>query len=151
MAEELKPDVLVMAIGAKAFIPPIPGIDGKNVVPAVGMHENHAAIGNRVVVIGGGLIGCEEALELAKNGHEVTVLEMREDVAIDSAYLHREALLLELEKQKEHVKLFCNMSCSEIRENGGGNGKIPVLRSRFPGDWRLLQAGESTGSCKNGI
>ena len=118
MAEELKPDVLVMAIGAKAFIPPIPGIDGKNVVPAVGMHENHAAIGNRVVVIGGGLIGCEEALELAKNGHEVTVLEMREDVAIDSAYLHREALLLELEKQKEHVKLFCNMSCSEIRENG---------------------------------
>ena len=141
MAEELKPDVLVMAIGAKAFIPTIPGIDGKNVVPAVGMHENHAEIGKRVVVIGGGLIGCEEALELAKNGHEVTVLEMREDVAIDSAYLHREALLLELEKQKEHVKLLCNMSCSEIRENGVTAVTKDGQEQFFAADTVLVAAG----------
>lgn len=118
MAEEIAPDVLIMAIGARANVPPIPGIDGKNVVYAVGMHENHAELGRRVVVVGGGLIGCEEALELSKNGHEVTVLEMRDNMAIDSAYLHRDALMLELEKQKEHVKLLCNIQVKEITEKG---------------------------------
>lgn len=133
MAKEIKPDVVIMAIGAEALIPPIPGIDSKNVVPAVGMYENNAVIGKRVVVIGGGLIGCEEALELSKHGHEVTVLEMRENVAIDCAYLHREALLLELEKQKEHVKLLCNISCSEITEDG-------VTAVTKDGEQRLFEA-----------
>ncbi len=140
-AEEIKPDVLIMAIGAEAVIPPIPGIDGKNVVPAVGMYENHAVIGKRVVVIGGGLIGCEEALELSKHGHEVTVLEMRENVAIDCAYLHREALLLELEKQKEHVKLLCNISCSEIREDGVTAVTKDGEQQLFEADTVLVAAG----------
>lgn len=140
-AKEIAPDVLIMAIGAKANVPPIPGIDKKNVVFAVGMHENHEAVGHKVAVVGGGLIGCEEALELAKNGHEVTVLEMRENLAIDSAYLHREALMLELEKQKERVRLLCSVQVEEITEDGvravDENGKELFLEA----DTVLVAAG----------
>ena len=69
-------------------------------MPAVGMHENHAAIGNRVVVIGGGLIGCDKALELAKNGHEVIVLRCGRMWRLTRHTFTGMALLLELEKQK---------------------------------------------------
>lgn len=118
LAQEMKPDVLIAAVGAKAVKPPIAGIDGENVMLAVGMYESGKTAGRRVVVVGGGLIGCEEALELSKGGREVTVLEMREAVAIDSAYLHRDALLLELQKVEDRVKLRCNMTVREITPEG---------------------------------
>lgn len=141
LAREIGPDVLIAAVGAKANVPPIPGIDGGNVVFAVGMHESGKTIGHRVAVVGGGLIGCEEALELAKNGHEVTILEMRENVAIDSAYLHREALLLELEKQKDRVAIRCGVRVKAITEKGveaeNSDGK-PEL---FEADTVLVAAG----------
>ena len=118
LAKEIGADVLIAAVGAEAVKPPIPGIDGPNVVMAVGMYEEGRRLGERVVVVGGGLIGCEEALELAKKGHDVTVLEMREALAIDSAYLHRDALLLELAKHRENTKLHCGITCKEITDQG---------------------------------
>lgn len=118
MVKDLQPDVVVTAIGAKPFVPPIPGVEGDNVVLAVGMHQQKEKLGKKIVVVGGGLIGCEEALELAADGHEVTVLEMREALAIDSAYLHRDALLLEMAKHKENLNTVCNIKCKEITGNG---------------------------------
>lgn len=39
-AKQIKPDAIVMAIGAQPIVPPIPGIDGENTVMAIGMHEH---------------------------------------------------------------------------------------------------------------
>ena len=63
-----KPDAVVVATGATPLRPSIPGIDGDNVVWANEVLENGAALGKRVVVIGGGAVGMETALFIAKQG-----------------------------------------------------------------------------------
>ena len=63
-----KPDVVILATGAQPLIPPIPGIDGPNVVQAWDVLLNRVATGKRVVVIGGGAVGVETAMFLAEKG-----------------------------------------------------------------------------------
>jgi 2,4-dienoyl-CoA reductase-like NADH-dependent reductase (Old Yellow Enzyme family)/thioredoxin reductase len=63
-----KPDAVVVATGATPLRPNIPGIDGDNVAWASEVLENGAALGQRVVVIGGGAVGMETALFIAKQG-----------------------------------------------------------------------------------
>ena len=63
-----KPDVVVVATGAKAVIPPIPGIDLPHVVQAWDVLEDKVATGARVAIIGGGAVGVETALFLAEKG-----------------------------------------------------------------------------------
>lgn len=63
-----KPDAVVVATGATPLRPNIPGIDGDNVVQAWDVLENRAALGKKVVVIGGGAVGMETALFAAKQG-----------------------------------------------------------------------------------
>ena len=57
IVKEISPDVLIAAVGADPIIPDIPGIKNKNVVVAASMYDEDA-IGKKVVVIGGGLVGC---------------------------------------------------------------------------------------------
>ncbi len=68
IVKKQKPDAVVVATGATPLRPKIPGIDGDNVVWAWEVLENRAALGKRVVVIGGGAVGMETALFIAKQG-----------------------------------------------------------------------------------
>lgn len=101
LVAEIKPDVLIVAIGAESIIPPIPGIDGKNVVVATNLFDEGVEIGDRVAIIGGGLVGCEFALHLADQGKSVTIVEMLGDVAIDATNDHRRGMLPLLEEKTE--------------------------------------------------
>jgi 2,4-dienoyl-CoA reductase-like NADH-dependent reductase (Old Yellow Enzyme family)/thioredoxin reductase len=112
--EEISPDVLIAAVGAEPIIPNIPGVKNKNVVVAASMYDEDA-IGEKVVVIGGGLVGCEEGLHLAHRGKEVTILEMLEKAAADAPYLHWLGLMRELEKS---VRLETSVKCTRITEGG---------------------------------
>ena len=98
LARQLKPDAIVCAIGADPILPPIPGMDGDNVVLAVRMHDHMDRIGQNVVILGGGLVGCEEGIFLAQQGRKVTILEMKPELCRDAPYLHHEAVLLELDR-----------------------------------------------------
>ena len=55
--------------------------------------------GKHVVVVGGGLIGSEEAVALAREGHKVTILEMQDDLAPDCGRMHRINLLHQIETE----------------------------------------------------
>ncbi|MFA7620407.1 MAG: FAD-dependent oxidoreductase [Aminobacteriaceae bacterium] len=132
-AREYAPDALIVAVGAEAVVPNIPGVNLPNVVRALDLYNDGTTVGKRVVFVGGGLVGCEEGLELATKGHDVTVLEMRENVAIDAAYLHREALLLEIAKHLEKIALLTDMRCKEIVPEG-------VIAIDKEGVERLFQA-----------
>ncbi len=70
------PDVVIAATGSVPIIPAIPGVDQPNVITCIDWLLDKKTAGNNVAVIGGGLVGCETALWLAKKGHQVTVLEM---------------------------------------------------------------------------
>ncbi|MFQ5829379.1 MAG: FAD-dependent oxidoreductase [Candidatus Methylomirabilia bacterium] len=62
------PDTVIVATGAQLIIPDIAGVDRGNLYTAFEVLEGESDIGRRVVVVGGGGIGCETALYLAKLG-----------------------------------------------------------------------------------
>jgi 2,4-dienoyl-CoA reductase-like NADH-dependent reductase (Old Yellow Enzyme family)/thioredoxin reductase len=71
-----KPDVLIVAVGAAPFIPPIPGADKNNVVWAGDVDTGAAPAGKDVLLVGAGLTGLETALHLAQSGKHVTIIDM---------------------------------------------------------------------------
>ncbi len=95
---DFAPDALMIAVGSEAFMPPIPGIDSAKVIPATALDSREAEIGHRVVVLGGGMVGCESGLHLAQQGHEVCIVEMRRTLAPDANPRHRPLLMAELDK-----------------------------------------------------
>jgi pyruvate/2-oxoglutarate dehydrogenase complex dihydrolipoamide dehydrogenase (E3) component len=98
--EREMPDALIIAVGSEPIIPPLPGIDSDRVVVVNDLHRAGGRIGGKVVVLGGGLSGCECALHLSHQGREVTVVEMRPELAADANIRNRPILLEELRVAK---------------------------------------------------
>lgn len=97
-AEKENPDALIIAVGSKPLIPPIPGLDGKNVVVVNNYYLEKEKVSDEVVVFGGGLAGCECAIHLGMEGKKVHLVEMRDALAPDANVRHRPLLLKEIEK-----------------------------------------------------
>ena len=77
-AEQLKTvgaDVIILATGSVPVMPNVPGIKDEKVIGCMDAFAHLEKIGQKVAVIGGGLVGCEMALEYAQDGKEVTVVE----------------------------------------------------------------------------
>ena len=96
--EQLNPDALIVAVGAEPIIPPLPGIDGDNVIIANELPDKYKKAGQIVAVLGGGLVGCETALHLALEGKDVTVIEMLDKICPDANPRYRPLLMAQLEK-----------------------------------------------------
>lgn len=133
-----KPDLVIAALGADPIIPPIKGIDGPNVTLGTTMFDPGVEIGHKVAVIGGGLVGCEAGLHLAFNGHDVTIIEMREDVAIDATADHRRFMMGHLE---ENVKMACNYTVTEVTAEGVRARAADGSEKMFYADTVILAAG----------
>ena len=108
--KEIAPDHIIIATGAQPVCPPIPGI--ANAHQSLEAYRGNVVPGKKVVMIGGGLIGAEQGLFLAKTGHEVTVVEMLPRVANEAYGMYREALAREM--AKENMTLLENTRCLEI-------------------------------------
>lgn len=76
LVERENPDEVFVATGSNSIKPDVPGIERSNVVTAMDLLLGREKAGDSAVVIGGGLIGCETALWLAKQGRKVTIVEM---------------------------------------------------------------------------
>jgi 2,4-dienoyl-CoA reductase-like NADH-dependent reductase (Old Yellow Enzyme family)/thioredoxin reductase len=83
LLEKGKPDVVIVATGAKPFFPPIDGIREAKTISVDDALSGSASLGKKVLVIGGGGIGTEVADHLSEKGKEVTLIEMREGIALD--------------------------------------------------------------------
>ena len=73
-ARSLRMDVIIAALGSRPIIPNIPGIESALI--AENVFINHSSAGNRVAIIGGGLVGLELGVYLAGLGRNVEVVEM---------------------------------------------------------------------------
>jgi 2,4-dienoyl-CoA reductase-like NADH-dependent reductase (Old Yellow Enzyme family)/thioredoxin reductase len=71
---EFDPDITILAVGSTEAIPDIPNIHGENVITHRQVLSGERETGNKVVVIGGGSIGCETADFLAERGKRVMVV-----------------------------------------------------------------------------
>lgn len=70
------PDAVIVAVGSRPYIPDIRGMDKNNVYNCIDVLLGKKAVGDKVVIAGGGLIGCETALWLAQQGKQMTIVEM---------------------------------------------------------------------------
>ena len=116
LAQEIGPDVIFLCAGHKPFVPPIPGIDGANVLPATEAYPHPEKVGQNVVILGAGLVGAELAVYLRRLGRDVTVLEMRDRMTIGDNKLHGMGLTNEFEKQQ--IRCLFNSKATEITAQG---------------------------------
>ena len=121
-------DAVIVAIGAEPVVPPIKGIE--HAMHAVDMYGNEDKIGQNVLMIGGGLVGCEAGLHLAKLGHQVTIVEMMDKIAPDSYPMHHIGLVNEMDQLLTYKT---GLKCTEIRKNS-------VLVSDKDGNTRTFAA-----------
>ncbi|MHB0980527.1 MAG: oxidoreductase [Thermoleophilia bacterium] len=91
---ELTPDLVIVAVGAEPSIPVVPGVE--RAVLGRDIHANPGIAGRSVVVVGGGLVGCEVALELAETDRRVTVVEALPEVLPGMNLINRLTLLARL-------------------------------------------------------
>ena len=115
LVAEVKPDVLIAAVGAAPLVLPLPGADGDNVFIGADIMPD-TPIGDRVVVIGGGFIGCEEAVILAREGKDVTIVEMTQELAVESGFMYRLSLLHQVDASG--VKKAMGLKCTRITKEG---------------------------------
>jgi pyruvate/2-oxoglutarate dehydrogenase complex dihydrolipoamide dehydrogenase (E3) component/uncharacterized membrane protein YdjX (TVP38/TMEM64 family) len=76
---------IVIAAGARPFVPPLPGLDDVGYVTSDTLWDEFAKldrIPKRLVVLGGGPIGCELAQAFARLGSQVTQVEMAPRIMI---------------------------------------------------------------------
>lgn len=97
LVEKENPDAVIIAAGSRPLVLPIPGIDGDNVTIVNHYYLEKEKVGDEVVVLGGGLAGCEAAIHLAREGKKVTIVEMRDELAPDANVRHRPLLLKQIE------------------------------------------------------
>ena len=98
LTEKENADALIVAVGSTPLVPPIPGLDGENVVVVNDYYKEKEKVTDKVVVFGGGLAGCECAIHLGMEGKEVHLVEMRNELAPDANVRHRPLLLKEIDK-----------------------------------------------------
>ena len=96
----MKADAVILAVGSSPIEPRIAGIE--NAVRALDIYKSLDGVGQNVIMVGGGLVGSEAGLHLAKNGRKVTIVEMLDKVAPDSYPMHREALVHEMDKMLQY-------------------------------------------------
>jgi 2,4-dienoyl-CoA reductase-like NADH-dependent reductase (Old Yellow Enzyme family)/thioredoxin reductase len=133
-----KPDVIISAIGADAIRPPLPGIDRENVFMVEEVDQG-APVGQRVVVIGGGLVGVETALHLAYQGKQAVIVEMLPKIAADANFRYARTYLWKIEETG--VEVYTNTKCRGITGAGvevsdaNGNDKL------IPADTVIISVG----------
>lgn len=95
--ESISPDALILALGSNPIVPPLPGIDSPNVVVVNNYYLEKDKVEDTVVVLGGGLAGCECAVHLGMEGKRVHLVEMRPTLAPDCNIRHRPILMKQID------------------------------------------------------
>lgn len=114
--EKLKPDYLIIAIGGDFITPRIKGVEYAR--QATSIYHCFDEVKGDVVIVGGGAIGCETALDLCNLGHKVTIVEMADALAGKSSWLYRHGLYNTIRNMDNPPEALLKTAVREIREDG---------------------------------
>lgn len=139
-------DHVVVAIGGAPAPRKFPGSDRTNVVDGCAVLRGDSSAGGRVVVIGGGLVGCEVALHLAEHGGSVSVVTRREDfmgeggesgIGVEAS--NRAALLEMFDQRKVAVRTGLHVVC--VDDDGALFADTTGRQLRLPADSVVISSG----------
>ena len=136
----LAPDAVIVAVGAEPAVPNIPGVRQDNVWTAIDAFGHEDQLGEHVVLVGGGMVGCETALHLSHLGKKVTLVEMLDVLAPDGIYTERLHTVYYID-QDPNITVMTDTRCVEITGEGavvsGEDGQKQLLKA----DSVVLSAG----------
>lgn len=119
MVKERNPDAVIIAMGASPLMPKsIKGIDSSKAVSAVDVLEGHAKLGENVVVIGGGMVGCESAVDFAIEGKKVTLVEALDNVLSSEYVPIQHTMMLKDMMEQYNVDVKAAHKLIEINDEG---------------------------------
>jgi 2-enoate reductase len=103
LVEKENPDTVIIATGSSPIIPRIPGVDKPHVVTCIDVFLNKKQVGDNVIVIGGGLEGCEMAAWLSQKKKKVTLIEQLPNLVTNIHRANRVMLMDMLEDGKVNI------------------------------------------------
>lgn len=113
----LNPDRLIVAIGGELVIPKIQGIE--NSMTCLEAIEHPCKIGNKVIIIGGGVVGLELALGLAlEEKKQVAVIEATDKIASTANELYKVALNQKIKEASKNLTILKNTKCLSTEKDG---------------------------------
>lgn len=115
-AKSIGADAIVLATGSIPIVPKISGLVEEGCMHATDIYTNMDKLGKKVVVIGGGLVGCETALYLAEEGREAVIVEMLDRLAPDSNWMHHEGMMQSF--KRHNVTSHTGVRCTGISDKG---------------------------------
>ena len=116
LLRSLAPDAIILATGSTPLILPIPGLSDCGYVTAQDMLDGKAQMGKNVLVVGGGMVGCEAAEYLAERSHQVAVIEMKDVIAADVTPENRRYMFENFEEN--HVLLRSGAKVTQFYTDG---------------------------------
>ena len=114
LVREFNPEVVVVATGARPALPDWLGISNKKVMYAEDVLLGKCVTGSKVLIIGGGTVGCETAHFLAEYGKSITIVEMTNDVGADLGFIPGPILFDKL--RRWGVEILTSTKVTEILE-----------------------------------
>src|SRR5690625_3591033 len=125
-------DEIIIGSGAIPVVPPIKGIEKENVIGAIESHiDKNLVRGENIVIAGGGLTGCDLALELAMEGKKVSIVEMGEELAPGILFINAASLIPMLDEYG--VEKFTSHKVLSFEDDG-------VLAQNIEGEKILIEA-----------
>jgi len=156
LIEKMAPDVVIVATGAKAKEAPCPTIECHNLMSAWEALAVPERVGEKVVIIGGGSVGCETAeylaginVEIEYQGmidqgpeikyivlnktepeikREITILELMSDIACDEEPDNRALLMIRL--KESGVRMITQALPEDIKGDSVRYRDIPSLKTK---------------------
>ena len=137
--DALHADEIVVATGAAPVSLPVPGAEKG--IQAVDYLLGKRPVGEKVVIVGGGLTGCEIAYDLYLQGKQPTIVEMKDDlIAVSGVCLANSSYLRDFFKTNR-VPVYLETSLGEIRDGAVTVTRKDGARQELPADSVILSVG----------
>ena len=142
-------DYVILATGAEMEPPPI---DGNTVLSTIQLLNGMEARGEKILVMGAGVIGCETALYLARRGKQVTLCAREDSAELDTNIMdiHNREMLLRMMREEKNITVLRGTIPLRLDGDGvaadqlGAEKRIPMDSLVFAG--RLFSQNELTRS-----
>ncbi len=132
-------DEIIIATGAKANHIPVPGIDKG--IQAIDFLLGNKSVGDNVVIIGGGLTGCEIAYELYLQGKNPTIVEMLDDLIVTPGVCLANTSFLRDFFEANKVAVHLQTKLCEVHDDGVTVVDASGMKFKIAADSVILSTG----------